>query len=472
MPAGDWARSTSVDAGLSRATGFEGTTGADVTWARSLVDEGSAYVYSFELHAVAAQTFNVLVNYYDAPSGGTFLGNSGATVPVVMAAGETARFAIGPYVTPEDCESAAIKFNDVDPGGLEITAVRVSPSSGSIAFDTLAFDGATTNASWDGTVGKSTSTWRALLDPDAGTLTGESLSVVSSDIGPVSRDFTAAMTESYAITASGTIVDAGSVVDGFLIMQLSYDEGRGRVRLAAFTFADSVVQAIVERRAVTEARWSTIRGGVIPVVAGVMTRQADDYEYPAGVTVDYRVRGVSAAGVTMQQATTRRAGVRERPWLKFIPRPIWNRKIAFLADPVSIETEDRNALYQVKGATLPVVVTEVHGSRSFPLTLVARDEAERAALYGALTSGVHCYLQVDPSAPVPSIYAAVGRISQRRPSRGSSRWLIEVQLREVAPPPPSVVGAGRTYVDVAGMFASYGAALTDGESRRYVDLAD
>lgn len=458
-PAGDWARSTSVDAGMPRTTGLEGTTATDVTWARSVVSEETQYVVSFTLHAIGAQNFNCLVNFYDAPSGGSFLGSStvegGGTDPVVLAAGLTQRFVIGPYTTPTDCESLALKLNDIDAGGLEVTGIRVAPYSGDLSADGAYADGGSTGWTWDSTAGSSTSTGRIL--PDAFT-SSATFGVVSSDIGPVQRE-TYTLGQTTSITASGSITDPVTAVDGFLIMQLAYDAVRGRVRVSAFTFAASVTSVVVERKELNAARWTQIRGGTIPVASGAPIYQADDYEYPSGVTVDYRIRGLNASGVTVQSAVARRTGVVEPLWLKFIPRPSWNRRVEFLRDPITYERESRNSVYQVQGAELPVVVTDVHGSRRFPVQLVEHSLERARALDDVLRRGAPCFLHVPASVPIPSIYAAVGNYRMSRLGQFSQRWLFEIDLIEVAAPPPSVVGARTTWADVLAQYATWADVL-------------
>jgi hypothetical protein len=157
----DWVRSTSVGGSLPRTTGFEGTSAGDVLSPRASVVAGSSYYWAVSVRATGgALSANMLVNFYTALSGGSFVANSGATVPLTLASGATARFVLGPYTTPATAVAGYLKLNDLD-AGAEVTAYQVELAS---TYTGTYFDGDSTGASWDGANGNSTSTVRQLTD--------------------------------------------------------------------------------------------------------------------------------------------------------------------------------------------------------------------------------------------------------------------------------------------------------------------
>jgi hypothetical protein len=460
-PAG-YVRSTSVNGGLSRATGLEGTIVADVNSPRAQLTAGQQYVFSFDVAAIADQSFNALVNFYAAASGGTFISNSGATVPVIVPAGQVRRIVMGPYTAPTGTLSAHIKWNDIDAGGVELTAIRCTPYTGDLTVDSQYFDGSSPGATWDGTTGASTSTFRIFRE--RGTAT-DLFNVVSTPLGPVASDIATA-TESFTIVASGTVTDQGFVTDGFLIAELEYDDGRGRVRISAFTFSDVVTQVRVQRRPLG-GKFEDIRGGRVAVLDGTMNRPVDDYEYPAGVDVEYRIQGLDDRDQVRQQAVARRSAAGDVSWLKFVANPQLNHRI-HLTDWSAISRDARSEVFEVVGRSDPVVVSDVHGSRRTTVEIITPTVTETKALDEALSQGHPVFLQVPADLQLPTMYATVGNFSYERlsPKSVRSRW--SIPLIEVAPPPMTLVGSTSTYASVLAEHTSYADILENVD--RYRDL--
>lgn len=436
--------------GLPRATGWTGTAATDSNTPRAQMTAGSAYVFSVSIHAIADQSFNMLVNFYDAASGGAFVGNSGPTVPASLTAGQTQRFVLGPYTAPAGTVSGHLKFNDIDPGGVRITAIRCSPSTGDLTRDGDYFDGDTPGAVWDGAAGDSTSTWRVFEETFA---LGESFSKSQTASGPVFGD-PFEFGESFAIAAASTVTDTFGFVDGFLIAALSFDAGRGRVRVEAFTFVEGVIAVRVSRRPVG-GTFEPVRGGQVAVLDGRMLRLVDDYEYPAGVDAEYLIEGVSDVGQVLQQATVRRGGAGDRPWLKFITDPASNQPLTLVDEPVRVERPSRASLYDVQNRSTPVVVSDVHGSRRCTIRAVTDTPAAAERLDDALRRGVPVYLQVPPDGPAPTLYATVGDYSWSPPARGSRRSIFTIPLVEVDPPPAAITEATTTWQTVLDTYPTW-----------------
>jgi hypothetical protein len=440
---------------LPRATGWTGTAADDSNTPRAQTPAttGVSYVYSVSIEAVAAQSFNMVVNFYNASSGGTFLGNSGATVPVVLGAGQSQRFILGPYTPPAGTVSSHLKFNDIDAGGVRITAIRCTPSSGSLARDGEYFDGFTPGAVWDGTPGDSTSTRLTFLEKVTAT---DTFTIQETALGPVFSDLVHA-TDTFTGVSFGTFADQAHATDGFLIAELEYDEFRGRTRVSAFTFSDRVTQVVVRRR-VVGGKLVDVRGGTVSVFDGVMVRPVDDYEFPAGVDVEYVIEGLSDTGVVVQTAVARRMAAGDVAWLKFVANPQLNRKIDLVGWSAT-KRSSRQVLYEVIGQSEPVVVTDVHTSRQVSIEIVTHTPEATESLDDALREGHPVFLQIPRGLQLRTMYASVGdyECEPLKLSSPRSRWTLP--LTEVAAPPFTLTGNVSTYATLLTQHTTYAALL-------------
>jgi hypothetical protein len=86
-----------------------------------------------------------------------------------------------------------------------------------------------------------------------------------------------------------------------LSVTLTYDTALSRIKIEATSLA-AATTALIER-STDLITWTTVRGGVAAtVVAGALTPAIYDYEFTAGVSNTYRVRGVSSAPVSFVAA--------------------------------------------------------------------------------------------------------------------------------------------------------------------------
>ncbi len=457
-----WARSASVDASLPRATGFEGTTSGDVKTPLAGVVAGRSYYWAVSVNALSAQAAALVVDYYTATSGGSFVGNSGTTVPLSLASGTSGRFIAGPYTVPAGAAAGQLRLNGL--AAAEVTAVQVEVAS---TFATY-FDGDSPGAAWDGTAGNSTSTVRQVLEY---VTVAESFTVASTAVGPTFHDgltVGASFTATASSPASG-VSTAATVLDGFLISSLEWDEDRGRNRVSAFTFGPSVVQARVSRRPVRGGPWELVRGGAIDVAGGRMVRPADDYEFPSGTDLDYRIEGVTAAGVVVQSATVRRQSVADSVWLKFITQPALNQRLTFMGR-TEVSRSSRTAVYDVRGRPDPVVVSDVHSSRRMTIRCKAETPDEAATLDHALSQGLPCYLQVPETINTPSMYAVIMDYQSEAPALKSMRSIFTIPLVEVAAPPATIVSPQATWQQVLDDYATWEVLMAAAPT--WLDTAD
>jgi hypothetical protein len=443
-----WARSTSVTS-LERTTGFAGIAAGDVITPKFVAVAGAPYVGSVEVHAVAAQTATISIDWYDAA--GVFVTGSGDGVPWTAAAGAVLRPEVGPVVCPSGATRGLIVLNGLD-GAAEVTAALTEQTT---ETGRPYFDGDTAGASWAGTPGNSAS--YLLTGSDAFTV-ADSGSMVATAPGPVGGD-TLRFAESAAVVATGGAVDEFAFSESALILALAYDDERGRIRVDALGLPVTAIRAEVYARPVSTARYILVRGGQVTVADGRFLRPVDDYEFVAGAAMVYKVIALSSdenqPDVVVAEATvTRPADPLTHVWLKFIAMPVLNRKLK-LTGWGEISRPSRNVAYDVVGRSEPVVVTDVHGSRRVPISVRTADLEETAALDEALSLGMAIFLHTPVTTALPSLYAVVGNYSYERPSMRSvaARWTIP--LIEVAAPPPSVVPAGSTYQTVLDQFVTY-----------------
>jgi hypothetical protein len=231
------------------------------------------------------------------------------------------------------------------------------------------------------------------------------------------------------------------------------------VRIEASGFSSTVIRAVVSSRVAGRSRWSPVRGGKVAVISGGMVRTVDDYEFRSGSLVEYRIEGYATQegepAVIVQQRLVRVGPTERQVWIKFIASPYLNTRVE-LTDWSAVSRRARIALYDVSNRRDRVAVTDVHTGREFSIEVVVHTLAARDTLDEALGKGAPIFLQTPDTIACPTMYAAVGDFQWARPAPRSLRSLVTIQLYEVAPPPPSVVGTGMTYAVLAEQYGAYG----------------
>lgn len=235
---------------------------------------------------------------------------------------------------------------------------------------------------------------------------------------------------------------------------LAYDVQLSRVRVTASSLPAGTTTARVDR-SLDGITWTTVRGALeLAVSAGSLERPADDYEFVADELNTYRVTSYDAAGLELGAETGTITPALAEPWLKVIARPFLNRPVV-VQDYSDVERPARAGVHEVVGRSLPVVVSDVRGSRRFELVLVTETPAQARELELALSTGDPVFLHVPADCDVPAGYLAVGDVAWSRPSRRSVRRLFVLPVTEIAAPGPDVVGATSTWTTVLGAFATW-----------------
>lgn len=454
----DYVRITGAHASLPRSTAFRGTLAAQVVMSRATVTAGKYYVVSASIRAEGPQTATLGMDW--RTSGNTYLSatsGTGSTYGEIgLGAGSTGRFALVGQA-PADAGRLTPVINGVDAGGIQVTAVMVREfatlveANAAAAVDVLPgnyFDGDTAGATWDGANGESTSTLIADEAPSASTVFGAQTTSVTRI-----RDYA---------TAS-TVWGAQVTVTG-LIPTVSWDPRRGRVRISAVGLSATVVRAEVSSRPVGTSRWSPVRGGSVAVLGGRFVRTVDDYEFTAGEGMEYRIQAISTAeNITpvnvVQTVVADIADTLDQVWLKFIVAPALNRRVS-LTGWSPVRRTSRQAVYGIRNRPTPIVVTDVHGSRTVDVQLVTWTEEEGESLETALASGLPVFFQTPTNVQLRGMYASVGTFEWVRQGGVTSprrRWT--VPLTEVSAPPLSVVGPGFTYQNVVDQYVDFAEVL-------------
>ncbi|BAL85460.1 hypothetical protein AMIS_2400 [Actinoplanes missouriensis 431] len=239
------------------------------------------------------------------------------------------------------------------------------------------------------------------------------------------------------------------------MITLTYDDAVARVRLSA-TVVGTVAYAVIDR-SLTGWRWTTVRGGGrrAPAAGAVAL---DDYEFPPGKPVTYRVRGYTSGNVLVSTETAVITAVIDRVWLKSVARPFLNRAVTVRTAP-AISQPTRSGSFAIKGRSLPVEVAEVRGPREWELEVRTDDPGDTRALELMLALGDVLYLQVPPTydGDVPTGYVKVGTSSHRRLSQlpGDRRRVWSLPMSERAAPGPDVVGAAATWATLLAEFGTW-----------------
>jgi hypothetical protein len=405
IPPTSWARSTAMHATMPRTTGVAGAASGVVISASAAVIPGQTYAGSISLRAVAAVSGNVSLQWLASDNS---LMTTTTPVPYTQSASTTVRLTTGPGVAPAGAAMVGVRVT-VPAGSCQVTGALIEQASATGAY----FDGDDTGARWAGADGASAS------------LTGTSE----------------------------------------LATTITYDERIGRVRVLGTGMAPGVGRVRVSRRPATSNTFAPVRGGEVPVSSGTFERSADDYEFPAGENLIYRLESLAGRVATegldsvLESVDVFYVPPMARAWVKFIAHPILNRRIT-ITDWSEISRPSRNVLYEVRERADPVIVTAGHSSRRVTLTLRTWTVDETNALDESLRQGIPLFLHMPAGYPLPSLYAVPGDYSHVKPSRRSRGSIWTLPLTEVAPPAPSIYGTGTTWATVLDAYATWGDLLT------------
>lgn len=202
-------------------------------------------------------------------------------------------------------------------------------------------------------------------------------------------------------------------------------------------------------------RWRTIRGGLgVDGTAGAAVA-VDDYEFGADLPNFYRVRVFDAeSGATLRSETDQITPVLGGVWLKSIARPFLNRQVKVVGWDDTTRPA-RAGVFEIKGRSLPVAVTEARGSRRWAVQILTLTGGEASDVQMLLASGDTLLVHVPATWPSQGGYVTAGDTTEAHPERGSIERLWTLPLTEVAAPGPDVVGASVTWQTVLNTYSTW-----------------
>jgi hypothetical protein len=218
--------------------------------------------------------------------------------------------------------------------------------------------------------------------------------------------------------------------------------------------------AVVDRTT-DNVTYTTVRGATdVGITTGCELEQVvDDYEFPVGVPITYRVRVIDGSGNVLVVTTCQIEVDLDRVWLKSIGRPFLNQAVNCVGNPTPITRRARGGTFPIVRRSFPVGITDLRGSREVTATVVTRTTQERQDLDLLLASGDPIFVQTPLAYPLPTMYAVVGDTVENRPVRNrlcDADWrLWELPLTEVAAPGPDVVGSTSTWQTVVNTYATW-----------------
>lgn len=243
---------------------------------------------------------------------------------------------------------------------------------------------------------------------------------------------------------------------------LVYDSVLGRVRIDAASVGATATHATVERSP-DASTYTMVRGGDAVVVTGQgFPVPVDDYEFPLGTLVTYRVTAYNASNVQVSQTTCTITPTVDRVWFKSVERPFLNRQVDCVTSPAPFEREARVGLWEIIGRSFAVATTDVRAGYNFEVRVTTSTYAERVAFDYLLASGDLLYVQPPIDFPLESMFVEVGDVTETHPVRNrdcADWWQFELPLTQVQPPDDDVVGTTATWLTVVHTYATWSALM-------------
>lgn len=237
------------------------------------------------------------------------------------------------------------------------------------------------------------------------------------------------------------------------VTMLSYSPGLARVQVS-LTAAGGVpagTTGTVER-SLDQIRWVAVQGAQ-GLTHEEDPRPVDDYTFAPGVVNHYRLR-LEAVGSTVAIYTDSvTAPDIDAVWVKNVAFPFLNLTVV-VADYGDVQRPARGAMFDVVGASDPVAVTDVRGSRNYDLQVLTASIADAEEFDQVLSQGGVVYVQTPEDCDVPDGHYRVGDTTQARMARKSKRRVFTLPLTGVRPPAGSVVGVTITCQAVANRYAT------------------
>lgn len=212
--------------------------------------------------------------------------------------------------------------------------------------------------------------------------------------------------------------------------------------------------------------YTTVRGASeVGITTGCeLDRIVDDYEFPVGQLITYRVRSFGTGDNVLTSTTCTITVNLDDVWIKSIGLPFLNQRVNCVLNPTPIVRRARNGIFDIVGRSFPVGITDLRGSREVTVQVVTETTAEREDLDLLLASGTPVFYHTPVGHPLPTMYAVINDSAASRPVRNrrcNRDWRIfELPSVEVAAPSADVVGSLGTWQTVITTYATWADVLT------------
>lgn len=231
----------------------------------------------------------------------------------------------------------------------------------------------------------------------------------------------------------------------------TYDSVLSRIRLAATALGASATYAVFDK---TEdgLTYENVRGGSHVTVVSQLA-DLDDFEFPVGTVVNYRVRSYNSSDVLQQTFTT--GNITQDltdVWFKSFPLAFLNQSQK-ITQVGAITRANKSGVFQVIGRSVPVLVSDVRGSRQINLQVNAITDAKRDDFDYLLQTGDPVLIQAPLSnVVVPTGYFTITDYSENLVGIPSEQRFFNLSLTEVAKPTDDITAVTMTW---NGLINSY-----------------
>lgn len=243
-----------------------------------------------------------------------------------------------------------------------------------------------------------------------------------------------------------------------MALTATYDAALSRIRLAGGSLGASATYAVFDRT-LNGVTYTTVRGGSHVAVASAAAG-VDDYEFPVGVAITYRVRSYNVSDVLQQTFTTSITQALPDPWLKSVQRPFLNQQF-YPADASDVVHTNRSQVFPIVGRSVGVAVTDVSSGLNYELTIATTIRGDADDLRYLVKSGDILFLHVPDDFPAPGGYYTVGDVKEARQNLPWERRWFTLPLTQVAQPGPEVIGTTYTIASMLAEYATVTAVIAD-----------
>lgn len=241
-----------------------------------------------------------------------------------------------------------------------------------------------------------------------------------------------------------------------MALTATYQPDLARIDVAGDTLGASATYAVFDRT-LNGITYTTVRGGTHVTVASAAAH-VDDYEFPPGVAITYRVRSYSAADVLQATFTTTITQALADPWLKSVQRPFLNQQIS-AADASDVTHLNRSQVFPIVGRSNGVAVTDISSGLSYELTVATLTKVQAEDLLYLVKSGDILFLHAADDFPAPTGYFTVADVKEMRQDMPWERRWFTLPLTQIAAPGPEVIGTTYTWASTLAEYVDWSAVI-------------